>query len=216
MGEIENLDVDEPLARRLDRHAYDRLIMLSDGVFAIAMTLAALDLRLPEHWSGTVAQFWSEMTVPILSYAISFWVIAGYWTAHRRMLARMTRVDGPFTVLALILLGWVAVVPGATQLLNRSGLNSFATAAYAGVIIGVGVTQLAAWGYAAFVAGLVSPEVAPRTRLAMLLGLAVAPLLFLYVAVAGFPHTRGPALAFSAVFVGVMGARRLLLRRMGA
>jgi uncharacterized membrane protein len=216
MGEIESLDTPEPLARRLDRHAYDRLIMLSDGVFAIAMTLAALDLRLPEGWSGTPRDFWAAAAAPLVSYVISFWVIAGYWTAHRRMLARMTRVDGPFTAIALVLLGWIAVVPAATQLLNRSGLSGFAATLYASVIIGVGATQFLAWGYAAFWAGLVSPEVARRTRVAMLASLAVAPALFLYVAAAGFPHAGGPALAFFAVFAGVMGARRILLRRMGA
>ena len=42
MSEPESLDTDEPLQKRIERHWFDRLIMLSDGVFAIAMTLLAL------------------------------------------------------------------------------------------------------------------------------------------------------------------------------
>ena len=35
-------DTDEPLKRRIERHSFDRLIMLSDGVFAIAIGIAAV------------------------------------------------------------------------------------------------------------------------------------------------------------------------------
>jgi len=38
------------LQRRLDRHSYDRLIILSDGVFAIAITLAAFEIKAPDTW----------------------------------------------------------------------------------------------------------------------------------------------------------------------
>ncbi len=44
-GEPETLDTDEPLERRRHRHWFDRLIMLSDGVFSIAITLVAFDLH---------------------------------------------------------------------------------------------------------------------------------------------------------------------------
>ena len=49
MSEPESLATQEPLDAHLRRHAYDRLLMLSDGIFAIATTLAALEIKLPER-----------------------------------------------------------------------------------------------------------------------------------------------------------------------
>ena len=73
-------DTDEPLKRRIERHSFDRLIMLSDGVFAIAITLAALEIRPPDRWHdlpGLIAQ----LRFPVLAYLISFAVVASYWVA---------------------------------------------------------------------------------------------------------------------------------------
>ncbi|MEO8813045.1 MAG: hypothetical protein ABI376_09065 [Caulobacteraceae bacterium] len=54
-GEPESLDIDEALERRRRRHWFDRLIMLCEGVFAIAITLMAFDLRGPAAWDGRTA-----------------------------------------------------------------------------------------------------------------------------------------------------------------
>src|ERR1700710_2874269 len=76
-----------------------RLLALSDGVFAIAMTLLALDLKLPdlgEHVTDlqlrhALGQEWHGY----LSFLVSFRVISGYWLVHRRALRRMTTLpDG--------------------------------------------------------------------------------------------------------------------------
>ena len=52
MSEPESLATDEKLDIHLRRHAYDRLLMLSDGIFAIAITLAAIEIKPPEHFNG--------------------------------------------------------------------------------------------------------------------------------------------------------------------
>ena len=52
MSEPESLATIEGLDEHVRRHSYDRLIMLSDGIFAIATTLAALDVRIPAHAAG--------------------------------------------------------------------------------------------------------------------------------------------------------------------
>ncbi|MFX8620504.1 TMEM175 family protein, partial [Acinetobacter baumannii] len=62
MGEFEVLDTSEPLAQRMERHAYDRLIMLSDGVFAIAITLAALEIHVPDPVNGDVFALLHKLT----------------------------------------------------------------------------------------------------------------------------------------------------------
>ena len=73
----------------------DRLIFFSDGVFAIAITLLALDLRLPPSDTVTTS---TELTRAILrtaprfvSFFISFQVIGVFWLAHHRIFGAIHR-----------------------------------------------------------------------------------------------------------------------------
>src|SRR5579871_694686 len=102
------------VAEQVERSAtseLERLIFLSDGVFAIAMTLLAVELALPEVTS--------ESTVPLgerllalgpryLSYALSFLVIASYWRSHQRTFGYIVRLDSRFVWLNLTLLLCIA------------------------------------------------------------------------------------------------------------
>jgi hypothetical protein len=89
------------------RH-FDRLVMLADGVFAIALTLSAVELR-PEARPGqSLLEVWG---VPLLVYFFSFYLIAGVWYQHRRAMAQLRRIDAPLTVLTMLLLSLVALVP---------------------------------------------------------------------------------------------------------
>src|SRR5689334_18637065 len=87
----------------------DRIVMLSDGVFAIAMTLLALDIRLPEglsylngvHLNGVqldevVAGALGDLVPKFIGYIISFFVIAIYWLSHRRITGYLTHIDRAF------------------------------------------------------------------------------------------------------------------------
>src|SRR5579871_6846014 len=99
------------------QHWFDRVVMLSDGVFAIAITLLAFGVHGPAHWK-TAADIWSALAPQLDAYALSFLVIAIYWLAHRRFMALMARVDAPATVLNLIFLALVTLLPAATQLVH--------------------------------------------------------------------------------------------------
>jgi uncharacterized membrane protein len=58
-----------------------RLISLTDGVFAVAMTLLVLDLKLPSQ-SGDLVRALVRMLPGFLIYLIVFASIAGYWIIH--------------------------------------------------------------------------------------------------------------------------------------
>ena len=215
MGEFEILDTDEPVTKRIERHAYDRMIMLSDGVFAIAVTLAALELRPPEHWDGLAPSFWASAGAPLINFAISFTVIAGFWAGHRRMIARLSRVDGLFTFLNLALLGFVALLPAATAMINAGHGSLFSARLYASSIIAAGVSQMCCWAYAAFPGKLVNEETSRQLRLAILVSMSFAPVLFAAVMVIGLPHEVRHLLVFLAIVGGILATRRMLLRRVG-
>ena len=201
VGEPESLDTDESLERRRHRHWFDRLIMLSDGVFAIAITLLAFDLHGPAR-SRSLADLWAALSPQLDAYALSFVVIAVYWLAHRRFFAMIVTVDAPVTVLNLVTLALVALVPAATALVHGAA----AMLVYSGLVVAIGLSVAAVWGYAALVADLVSPQVTQRTRWFLLALMVVTPPLFLLL-VSGLRNPPSGAIPLALVALFLIGWR---------
>jgi uncharacterized membrane protein len=178
-GEPESLDTEESLQRRRHRHAFDRLIMLSDGVFAIAITLLAFYIRVPPLGDGRLATLWAGLAPQLDAYALSFVVISIYWLAHKRFLAMIVTVDPPVTILNLAMLALVALLPAATNLAHAAGPQGVHMIVYGGLVIAIGVSLAALWGYAAMVPGLVSPEVTMAERGYLFVLILVTPPFFL-------------------------------------
>lgn len=122
-GEPETLHVHEPLQQRIERHDYDRLLMLSDGVFAIAITLLALNLQLPQHWDGSWEALMNVTGRPLLGYLFGFGLVGVFWFMHRRMFARLEQVDRMITILNLLLLGLVGLTPFVARMIAEAGPN---------------------------------------------------------------------------------------------
>src|ERR1700748_3309031 len=78
---------DEPVEdRHVAQRHLDRMVMLSDGIFAIAITLSAIELK-PESVPGkTLWQIWAT---PLFVYFISFFIIGQLWLMHRRIVAHL-------------------------------------------------------------------------------------------------------------------------------
>jgi uncharacterized membrane protein len=115
---------DEP-GEPLSDNSLGRLLALSDGVFAIAMTLLALDLRLPglgAHASDAqlrhaLADDWRGY----LAFVISFYVVANYWGVHRRAMRSVRRCDTALISHTLPLLLLVAALPFPASVLATEG-----------------------------------------------------------------------------------------------
>jgi uncharacterized membrane protein len=105
-----------------DLRAADRLIFFSDAVAAIAITLLALDLPVPE--GGTVAKFWASAQHNDGHYAaflISFAVIASAWSDHHDLFKYVKRTDSRLRLLDSVWLLSIILNPFATKLLLVSG-----------------------------------------------------------------------------------------------
>jgi uncharacterized membrane protein len=115
---------DEPREPASD-NSLGRLLALSDGVFAIAMTLLALDLRLPDLGTDpTDAQLRHALGDDwraYLAFVISFYVAAGYWGVHRRAMRAATSIDGRLISHTLPLLLLVAALPFPASVLASHG-----------------------------------------------------------------------------------------------
>jgi|SRR5579872_165671 len=212
-----SLDSDEGLKRRRHRHWFDRLMMLADGVFAIAITFLASDITTQIGWDGRWASLWPQLSAQLDAYATSFVVIAIYWLAHRRFMAMILTVDAPVTVLTLMMLGLVVLLPPATRLISAYAAYPLARAVYGAVVIAIGAVLAALWGYAALIRNEVSPEVSPRVRWFLLLLMLVTPTFFLVLvmAVRNPPHGLAPLMLIGLFLVG-WRMRLWVLKRLGA
>jgi uncharacterized membrane protein len=111
--------------------AVDRLVFFSDAVIAIAITLLAIDLPVPE--GDTVARFWASVRDNDGHYAafvISFAVIAASWSTHHDLFRYVTRVDPRLRTLNTIWLVTIVLNPFATRLLTSQGHEALGVHAF--------------------------------------------------------------------------------------
>jgi uncharacterized membrane protein len=102
--------------RARDRLPLDRFTAFSDGVFAIAITLLALELTVPigdAPLLPALAEQWTEF----LGYLISFVFIGGIWMTHAGMTALMRQADDVAYGIDLLLLLFVGVLPFSTSMM---------------------------------------------------------------------------------------------------
>ena len=112
----------------------NRLEAFSDGVFAIAITLLVLDLKVPEPGSGRLGHELLEQWPGYLSYVVSFITIGIIWINHHAAINRLRAVDHPILMWNLGLLLAVGILPFTTSLmatyLKESSGESLAAAIY--------------------------------------------------------------------------------------
>lgn len=158
-----------------------RLVLFSDAVFAIAITLLAIEIHPPHHWHG-VADLFGQMGAKLTAYAVSFAVVGVCWFSHRRVFARLVRANGGLDFVNFLVLGLIALLPLATELLWESR-GGQAVPIYLGLVALIGVAMGLVWAYAAFVGKLTEPMPAGEAwfvllRVALLPGLMCGLTLF--------------------------------------
>jgi len=148
----------------------ERIAGLSDGVFAIAVTLIVLEIRLPEHlvvrddWDLLAAL--ARLGPQFLMYVMSFMTAGIFWVGQQTQLNQLQRADRDLTWLHIGFLACVAVVPFSTELLARFITLRAALVIYWLNIVVLGAWMLAAWRYAGR-AGLLKPGVSDAVRRAV-------------------------------------------------
>ncbi len=109
--------------KKLRNFSTRRLEALSDGVFAIAMTLLVLDLAVPNIDTITNSQqLWSALgplTGNIISFTISFAILAIMWSVHVRQFDGLKNIDERVLTYNNIRLFIVVLIPFTTSLLGE-------------------------------------------------------------------------------------------------
>jgi uncharacterized membrane protein len=153
---------------KLPRHEDDeaaeegigRILALSDGVFAIAITLLILEIAVPATTSNAglpkaLLGLWPRY----LAYLVSFVVIARFWQTHRQAFRLIVRTDGVLVWLNLLLLMFVAFLPFPTAVVGEHSGSPAAAVLYATSVILVSLASAAYWWYASGRGGLLRPDV---------------------------------------------------------
>ena len=121
--------------RRLGEVDLARVAALSDGIFAVAMTLLVVALPLPKsagELSGvTLREYLLTLLPPVRAILISFFIAAVFWRAHHRLFRCLARGDGMLVWLNFLLLFAVVVMPLSTHLLGNFRLESLTVGLYA-------------------------------------------------------------------------------------
>jgi uncharacterized membrane protein len=158
----------------------DRMVFFSEAVFAIAITILVLDIRLPDVLSpAELPARVLALSPKYLSYVISFLVLAVYWQAHHRVFRPIRGYDGTLVWLNFLFLMAVAFLPFPTSLLGEYSGEQVSVVIYAANAAVASLLLSAISLYAAKGHRLVPPELDEEEGwLRRLQGLAV-PVVFL-------------------------------------
>jgi uncharacterized membrane protein len=116
----------------------DRIVNLSDGVFAIAITLLVLDIRVPDipenmvssQLPGALLSLWPRY----LGYVLSFVGISAFWLIHHSIFRSIRAYDRTLLYINFLFLMVVAFVPFPTSLLGEYGDHQLPVAMYAATL----------------------------------------------------------------------------------
>lgn len=124
-----------------------RLLTLSDGVFAIAITLLVLNLGVGS--SQPLGTALGNLIPRLWAAGLSFVVIGRLWLNHRRIFAQIRRQDEMLLRLNLVFLAAIVAMPFATELLTHSGHEQpVQVMVYAGTLGAAALLGAVLWAYA--------------------------------------------------------------------
>ena len=161
-----------------------RVLTLSDGVFAIVLTLLVLEIQVPDLAQGqTLRDALREVRPSFIAFLISFVVVAIAWAGHRDLFALIGRTDRVLVWLNILYLLPLSILPFGASLLARYTEEPVALQMYGILLVVIALTRLVIWWYATGRSHLLVAPVSARFRWA---GVVIAAV---------------PALAYTLAFI---------------
>jgi len=128
-----------------------RLEALTDGIFAVTMTLLVLDLKIGERMPAKSMQLAADLLALarfVDDYIISFFVLCVFWLAHLRLIRRVRDVDATFTWLNLAFLLFTTFVPPLTSWIGQVPERPVAAVVYGSNLILILLCEALMWRHA--------------------------------------------------------------------
>jgi len=139
MGSLVAMSTESARSRQRDDDtpSVDRLLALSDGVVAIALTLLVLQLRVPSLPSGSadsasaLASALARGGDQLTAYVISFYVVAQFWLVHHRVFQHLAGQQESLAWWNFAFLFTITIMPFTSDMLGQYGNNPLAVDIFA-------------------------------------------------------------------------------------
>ena len=142
----------QSLYNRVAGQSVERLAALSDGIFAVAMTLLVLDLHVPAreaiHSEHDLGQALIALSPRLLVFLMSMMTLGIFWVGQQTQLNHFARSDRNLAWIHIAFLGCVSLTPFSTALLAEFIHYRTALLLYWLVIFLLGVILYWSWSYA--------------------------------------------------------------------
>lgn len=138
------MDGHEKTQHNRDAFQLERVILFTDAVFAIAITLLAIEIKVPElhhHTEHAARQGLLELTAKFIGFFLSFFIIAVYWLAHHRIFRFVLHATPRLLWLNILFLLSIVLMPFTTAFQSEYGMLSTPWVLYALNIIFTGLMQ---------------------------------------------------------------------------
>ena len=211
---VAKTSVKKPTVQRENVPSAERLLVLCDGIFAIATTLLVIDIKIPSHLSE--ADFNNALSTTLFSqaifYLITFVVIASFWAQHRRVMHYVKHFDSRFISLTLLFLAFVAFFPVTSTILNQYSYPG-AIVLYTLTFAACGFSLLIVWLYASWHHQLIEPDLPQDQVVSLSIGIALTPIYFSLSLLLLFTPLHPPYIFYSWLLLPFITSLFHMIRR---
>ncbi len=184
------------LYNRIQGRNLERLAALSDGIFAVAMTLLVLDLHIPiaaqVHSEGDLLMALGAMGPQWIAYGMSFLTLGIFWAGQQTQLNHIAEGTRDLTWIHLGFLFAITLMPLSTRLLAEFITYRVALAIYWLNVFVPGAMLYWSWAYA-LRADLIKPETSEEIRNSICRRILIAQSLY----------AGGAALCFISTYISI-------------
>ncbi|MCW0464202.1 TMEM175 family protein [Xanthomonas sacchari] len=198
------------------KYPHDRVVFFSDAVFAIAITLLAVEIKVPGHAevaaAGGILAALHRMLPLFIGFAVSFLVTALFWKSHLQLCRHIRQFDDRLIWLNVLQLLLIGLLPFSTALYSDYFGSHEAFSVYCAHLAAIGLAGYWLHAYAVRKEGLAQRLGALQAQ-AMKLRAAVSPVVFALCIPVGMVAPWLGRFGFLAVFLLQWGVMRVYQRR---
>jgi uncharacterized membrane protein len=130
-------------------HDPARVLALTDGVFAIIITLLVLEIHVPELSQGhSLNEALGELRPSLVAFVISFVLAGMYWVGHRDLFALIRRTDRGLVWLNILFMLPLCLLPFGAGMIGRYDQEPVALRIYGLVLVTIAIMRVVIWLYA--------------------------------------------------------------------
>lgn len=198
---VSRMSMNEAFAQRVNSGPdVERTAFFSDAVFAIALTLLAVDIKVPQVPGDELGRAVLEQFPEFAAYLLSFVVTGAYWLSHHRLFRLLSGFTVVLQRLNLALLLLVALIGYAADMIAFYSGQVLGVVIYAAILGLIGVANTSMWIYAGR-RGLFQGDVHPQLLAYARTRVAVTPAVFLLSIPIAFLSPAAATFSWSAIVV---------------